>query len=111
MQNSSSAHAILLTKLLYDSCHPTESTIVSEGFKGGTRGAPIMPRDAVSRTANVERNGVQKWVKEVSTTIFMEKCSRKEFYILEECKGGCFLEECKGGCIVTDQGPDWKYFT
>ena len=22
-----------------------ESTIVSEGFKGGTRGAPIMPRD------------------------------------------------------------------
>ena len=29
-----------------------ESTIVSEGFKGGTRGAPIMPRDAVSRTAN-----------------------------------------------------------
>ena len=30
-----------------------ESTIVSEGFKGGTRGAPIMPRDAVSRTANV----------------------------------------------------------
>ena len=31
-----------------------ESTIDSEGFKGGTRGAPIMPRDAVSRTANVE---------------------------------------------------------
>ena len=30
-----------------------ESTIDSEGFKGGTRGAPIMPRDAVSRTANV----------------------------------------------------------
>ena len=30
-----------------------KSTIVSEGFKGGTRGAPIMPRDAVSRTANV----------------------------------------------------------
>ena len=41
-----------------------ESTIVSEGFKGGTSGAPIMPRDAVSRTANVERNGAQKWVKE-----------------------------------------------
>ena len=39
----------------------TESTIVSEGFKGGTRGAPIMPRDAVSRTANVERNGGHKW--------------------------------------------------
>ena len=31
----------------------SQSTIVSEGFKGGTRGAPIMPRDAVSRTANV----------------------------------------------------------
>ena len=30
-----------------------ESTIDSEGFKGGTRGAPIMPRDAVSWTANV----------------------------------------------------------
>ena len=39
-----------------------ENTIVSEGFKGGTRGAPIMPRDAVSRTANVERNGGNKWV-------------------------------------------------
>ena len=32
----------------------SESTIVSEGFKGGTRGSPIMPRDAVARTANVE---------------------------------------------------------
>ena len=40
----------------------TESTIVSEGFKGDTRGAPIMPRDAVSRTANVERTGRHKWV-------------------------------------------------
>ena len=30
-----------------------ESTIDSEGFKGGTQGAPIIPRDAVSRTANV----------------------------------------------------------
>ena len=39
-----------------------ESTIDSEGFKGGTRGAPIMPRDAVSRTANVERTGRHKWV-------------------------------------------------
>ena len=29
----------------------------------GLRGAPIMPRDAVSRTANVGENGVQKWVK------------------------------------------------
>ena len=25
----------------------------SEGFKGGTLGTPIMPRDAVSRTANI----------------------------------------------------------
>ena len=41
--------------------HTSESTIDSEGFKGGTRGAPIMPRDAVSRTANVERNGRHKW--------------------------------------------------
>ena len=40
-----------------------ESTIDSEGFKGGTRGSPIMPRDAVSRTANVERTGRHKWVK------------------------------------------------
>ena len=42
---------------------PPQSTIVSEGFKGGTRGAPIMPRDAVSRTAHVgtqlrKRNGM-----------------------------------------------------
>ena len=43
--------------------HLAESTIDSEGFKGGTRGTPIMPRDAVSRTANVERNGGHKWVK------------------------------------------------
>ena len=46
----------------------TQSTIDSEGFKGGTRGAPIMPRDAVSRTANVERNGGQKWVNHWSGT-------------------------------------------
>ena len=37
----------------------TESTIDSEGFKGVTRGAPIMPRDAVSRTENVERTGLK----------------------------------------------------
>ena len=41
------------------------STIDSEGFKAGTRGAPIMPRDAVSRTANVERTGRHKWVNNV----------------------------------------------
>ena len=43
-----------------------KNTIVSEGFKGGTRGAPIMPRDAVSRTANVERNDGHKWVNEAN---------------------------------------------
>ena len=37
------------------------SVYVSEGFKGGTRGAPIRPRDAVSRAANVERTGRHKW--------------------------------------------------
>ena len=44
-------------------CRP-QSTIVSEGFKGGTRGSPIMPRDAVSRTANVERTSRHKWVND-----------------------------------------------
>ena len=33
---------------------------------GGTRGAPIMPRDAVSRTANVERTGRHKWVNQTN---------------------------------------------
>ena len=42
---------------LHDERPDDESTIDSEGFKGGTRGAPIMPRDAVSRTANVECTG------------------------------------------------------
>ena len=49
-----------------------QSTIVSEGFKGGTRGAPIMPRDTVSRTANVERNGGHKWVKTHTEVFFLE---------------------------------------
>ena len=31
----------------------SQSTIDSEGFKGGTHGSPIMPRDQVSRTAHV----------------------------------------------------------
>jgi len=44
----------------FNICCPRDC--VSEGFKGGTRGAPIMSRDAVSRTANVERNGGHKWV-------------------------------------------------
>ena len=42
---------------------------VSEGFKGGTRGSPIMPRDAVSRTANVGTvgiNGLQHYVRKYS---------------------------------------------
>ena len=38
---------------LPESAMKAQSTIDSEGFKGGTRGAPIMPRDAVSRTAHV----------------------------------------------------------
>ena len=37
----------------------SESTIVSEGFKGGTRGAPIMPRD-VSLSDSKCWNGGQK---------------------------------------------------
>ena len=39
----------------------TEGTIVSEGFKGGTRGAPIMPRD-VSLSDSKCWNGGHEWV-------------------------------------------------
>ena len=39
----------------------TESTIDSEGFKGGTRGAPIMPRD-VSLSDSKCWNGGHEWV-------------------------------------------------
>ena len=58
-------------------------TIVSEGFKGGTRGSPIMPRDAVSRTANVERNGGHKWgnVKGKTLTLIY---SMQNFFNLEK---------------------------
>ena len=28
-----------------------------------------MPRDEVSRTVNVERNGGQKWVKDIAATV------------------------------------------
>ena len=49
-----------------------ESTIDSEGFKGGTRGAPIMPRDVVSRTANVEGTGRHKWVNMNVTNLYKE---------------------------------------
>merc|ERR1719452_250912 len=44
----------------FNICCPRDC--VSGGFKGGTRGVPIMPRDCVSRTANVERNGGHKHV-------------------------------------------------
>ena len=46
-----------------------------EGFKGGTRGSPIMPRDAVSRTANVERTGRHKWDKK--PRLFTPSCTSK----------------------------------
>ena len=55
-----------------------ESTIDSEGFKGGTRGAPIMPRDAVSRTANVERTGWHKWVNIRLNTIYHQSQPAKK---------------------------------
>ena len=42
-----------LKPLRVDSALRALSTL--RGLSGGTRGAPIMPRDAVSRTANVER--------------------------------------------------------
>ena len=48
MKRINDGHFRCLTHL----CPPlrcSQSTIDSEGFKGGT---PIMPRDAVSRTAN-----------------------------------------------------------
>merc|ERR1719154_161391 len=35
----------------------SESTIVSEGFKGGTRGAPIMPRDVSLSDSKCRNNG------------------------------------------------------
>ena len=44
----------------------SESTIVSEGFKGGTRGAPIMPRD-VSLSDSKCWNGGHEWVKKSAT--------------------------------------------
>ena len=46
----------------------SESTIDSEGFKGGTRGSPIMPRDAVSRTANVGMVGKNGLTRNVHVT-------------------------------------------
>ena len=56
------------------------TTTISEGFKGGTRGAPILPRDAVSRTANVERNGGHKWVNYVRYIYIYINYKRCAFY-------------------------------
>ena len=55
-------------------------TIDSEGFKGGTRGSPIMPRDAVSRTANVERTGRHKWVKLSNGSGYKTPFEKKSFH-------------------------------
>ena len=60
-----------------------QGTIDSEGFKGGTRGAPIMPRDTVSRTANVERTGGHKCLfrqKKNSVTFYSKIQLRVETY-------------------------------
>ena len=40
-----------------------ESTIVCEGFKVGTRGAPIMPRDASLSSDSKCWNGGHEWVE------------------------------------------------
>ena len=44
----------------FNNCCPRDCV---SRHNGGTRGSPIMPRDAVSRTAIVERTGRHKWVK------------------------------------------------
>merc|ERR1719154_918580 len=49
----------------------SESTIVSEGFNGGTRGAPIMPRD-VSLSDSKCRNTGQKLARRDSKFRFDE---------------------------------------
>ena len=59
-------YPITITYIIRFALRAAQSTIDSEGFKGGTRGSPIMPRDAVSRTANVESTGRHKWVKIVA---------------------------------------------
>ena len=41
---------------------------LSEGFKGGTRGSPIMPRDAVSQTAHVGTVGTNGLSQDSYTT-------------------------------------------
>ena len=84
------------------------STIVSEGFKGGTRGALILPRDAVSRTANVERTNRHKWVNgniivwnyfQKVQSKYIRKNSRNKIFIQHmkkvACKTGRILALCK----------------
>ena len=46
------------------------------GFKGGTRGSPIMPRDAVSRTANVGTVGTNGLTLKITRIYFMEQRSQ-----------------------------------
>ena len=48
-----------------------QSTIDSEGFKGGTRGSPIMPRDAVSRTAHVGTVGTNRLRSRLQINVFI----------------------------------------
>ena len=48
------------------------------GSRGAPYGSPIMPRDAVSRTANVERNGGHKWVKFNTLKYLAMACSRSD---------------------------------
>ena len=55
----------------YEALFTAQSTIDSEGFKGGTRGAPIMPRDAFSRTANVTQNRTQNRLHKSDTKLAM----------------------------------------
>ena len=47
------SEAQLSERLASPETHRTSQRYRIEGVKGGTPGAPIMPRDAVSRTANV----------------------------------------------------------
>jgi len=56
----------------------TQSTIDSEGFMPSL----IMPRDAVSRTANVEHTGRHKWVNHVHH--FASKCDESRACVFTE---------------------------
>ena len=61
--------------------------------KGGTRGSPIMPRDAVSRTANVERNGGQKWVNVYFRSPLFHLANTRLWKCLR-----CFIRKCCDDC-------------